>query len=73
MGHVVSTPVGVIWPRGCRGVQVNSHLLRISSASPVMLGLTVREYRTLEAGDVVVMPDLWHRMVEVFGSRRSWS
>ena len=32
-----------------------------------LLGLTVREYRALEAGDATVTPDVWERMVEVFG------
>lgn len=32
-----------------------------------LLGLTVREYRALEAGDAeIVTADLWQRMVEVF-------
>ncbi len=31
-----------------------------------LLGLTVREYRALEAGDAFVTADLWERMVEVF-------
>ena len=31
-----------------------------------LLGLTVREYRHLEAGDALVTSDLWERMVEVF-------
>jgi hypothetical protein len=31
-----------------------------------LLGLTVREYRALEAGDGEVTSDLWDRMVEVF-------
>ena len=37
-----------------------------------LLGLTVREYRMLEAGDTVVTRDLWGRMVEVFRWPRSW-
>lgn len=32
-----------------------------------LLGLTVREYRVLEAGDTFVTSDLWDRMVEVYG------
>jgi plasmid maintenance system antidote protein VapI len=32
-----------------------------------LLGLTVREYRALEAGDASITPDLWDRMVDVFG------
>jgi hypothetical protein len=33
-----------------------------------LLGITVREYRQLEAGDAgVVTADLWERMIEVFG------
>jgi hypothetical protein len=33
-----------------------------------LLGLTVREYRALEAGDAaIVTGDLWSRMGEVFG------
>ena len=31
-----------------------------------LLGLTVREYRVLEAGDTFATSDLWDRMVEVF-------
>jgi hypothetical protein len=31
-----------------------------------LLGLTVREYRALEAGDGRVTADLWSRMVKVF-------
>jgi hypothetical protein len=31
-----------------------------------LLGLTVREYRQLEAGDAWISSDLWERMVEVF-------
>jgi hypothetical protein len=31
-----------------------------------LLGLTVREYRAIEAGDAEVSADLWERMVEVF-------
>ena len=36
-----------------------------------LLGLTVREYRKLEAGDGEVTSDLWDRMVEVFQWPRS--
>ena len=33
-----------------------------------LLGLTVREYRRLEAGeDDLIVADVWERMVEVFG------
>lgn len=32
-----------------------------------LLGVTVREYRLLEAGDGDVTSDVWDRMVEVFG------
>ena len=32
-----------------------------------LLGLTVREYRAVEAGEAKVTSDLWKRMVEVFG------
>jgi hypothetical protein len=40
-------------------------LRRCRAAS--LLGLTVREYRALEAGDAEIVPsDLWSRMVEVF-------
>jgi hypothetical protein len=35
-------------------------------ASAWLLGLTVREYRALEAGDAAITSDLWNRMVEVF-------
>ena len=31
-----------------------------------LLGLTVREYRALEAGDATITSDLWERMVEVY-------
>jgi hypothetical protein len=31
-----------------------------------LLGLTVREYRELEAGDATITAELWERMVEVF-------
>jgi len=31
-----------------------------------LLGLTVRDYRALEAGDLWVSSDLWERMVEGF-------
>jgi hypothetical protein len=31
-----------------------------------LLGLTVREYRALEAGNAAITSDLWERMVEVF-------
>jgi hypothetical protein len=32
-----------------------------------LLGLTVCEYRALEAGYAAITSDLWERMVEVFG------
>jgi hypothetical protein len=32
-----------------------------------LLGVTVREYRALEARDAAVTYDLWKRMVDVFG------
>jgi hypothetical protein len=33
-----------------------------------LLGLTVRQYRQLEAGeDAVLVAEVWERMVEVFG------
>ena len=33
-----------------------------------LLGLTVREYRTLEAGeDPLLVSQVWERMVEVYG------
>jgi hypothetical protein len=31
-----------------------------------LLGLSVREYRALEAGDGIITADLWERMVGVF-------
>jgi hypothetical protein len=31
-----------------------------------LLGLTVREYRALEAGDVSITSELWERMVDIF-------
>ena len=31
-----------------------------------LLGLPVREYRALEAGDATITSDVWERMVEVF-------
>lgn len=38
-----------------------------------LLGLTVRQYRALEAGELIPDPDLWRRMVAVFNWPRSWS
>jgi hypothetical protein len=33
-----------------------------------LIGLTVRQYRQLEAGeDAFIVPEVWERMVEVFG------
>jgi hypothetical protein len=32
-----------------------------------LLGLSVRQYRSLESGDAAITSDLWERMVEVFG------
>jgi len=32
-----------------------------------LLGVTVREYRALEAGDATVTSEVWDRMVEMFG------
>ena len=38
-----------------------------------LLGLTVRDYRALEAGDLWVSSELWERMVEVFQWPKSGS
>ncbi len=38
-----------------------------------LLGVSVREYRLLEAGDGDVTSDVWDRMVEVFGWPRASS
>jgi hypothetical protein len=32
-----------------------------------LLGLTVSEYRALEAGDAAITADLWERMVALYG------
>jgi hypothetical protein len=45
--------------------------LRICRAA-WLLGLTVRQYRALEAGELMPDTDLWHRMVDVFNWPRSW-
>ena len=34
-----------------------------------LLGLTVAQYRELEAGDASITSELWDRMVDVFGWR----
>jgi hypothetical protein len=46
--------------------------LRVARAD-WLLGLTVREYRELEAGDAAITSDLWERMVEVFGWPRGFA
>jgi hypothetical protein len=44
-----------------------------SAASPGLIGITVREYRALEAGeDALLTAETWERMIEVFGWPRAF-